>query len=205
MNVLAIDTTGPYCAVAVRQPGCKDVIYCERIGRGHAERLAPMVQLALSNGALSPCQLDRIAVTTGPGSFAGTRVGIAFARGLSLATGAQLVGLSNMAWWAAETSGDAYIVHDAKRGEVVIQAFRQKAPRSEARLISLIDAKAKLKGQSVFGSGAALLDGSAPSFPEPNMARLLDLAISADGASPAPKPFYARPPDAKLPGGSEPE
>ena len=101
MLLLAIDTAGPDCAVALARSGAGGaeilVRASERIGRGHAERLMPMIEAALRRSAsVDFADLDRIAVTTGPGSFTGVRVGIAAARGLALALDIPAVGVGSL-------------------------------------------------------------------------------------------------------------
>ena len=89
MLLLALDTAGPNCAVAIVRSNRRDLQILaraeERVGRGHAELLMPMIEAALADAGVGFAELDRIAVTTGPGSFTGVRVGIAPARGLALA------------------------------------------------------------------------------------------------------------------------
>lgn len=221
MRILVMDTTGPACSVALRVPGQGDLCVSEDMARGQAERLAPMVQEALAEAGLAPNDIDRIGVTTGPGSFAGSRVGVAFARGLSLATGAECVGISNLEWWAkgadTETTGMVLSVHDAKRGELVRQLFRAGMPMDEpvtqsieetkTWLMDLLDNSGPVYGMQMRGSGAALLLEVNDSWSEApaQLDTLLDLAEAAQPPFDRPKPFYARPPDAKLPGGKTPE
>jgi tRNA threonylcarbamoyladenosine biosynthesis protein TsaB len=213
MALLVIDTTGSDCSVALRVAGQADLCLSEAIGRGHAERLAPMVAELLERAGLQPSQLSRIGVTTGPGSFAGSRVGVAFARGLALASGAEAVGVSNLAVLAqgAEVPGPLAVLHDAKRGDIVLQVWRD-GTAGAPELLALADVPGRVvelagpRGH-LAGSGAALveLDGfediamTAISLPA-----LLDLAEGVDAANAPPAPFYARPPDAKLPGGVQP-
>ena len=97
MIVLALDTAGETCAVALAKTGNGLSVLARRadaIGRGHAERLMPMIGEALAEAGLAYADLERIAVTTGPGSFTGTRIGVAVARGLALALGIRAVGVS---------------------------------------------------------------------------------------------------------------
>lgn len=216
MNLLVIDTTGPACSVALRVPGRADLLCSEIMARGQAERLAPMVAEVLAQAGLVPRDLDRIGVTTGPGSFAGTRVGVAFARGLALATGAETVGLSNLEWWAVEAGladGEpVLVVHDAKRGEVVTQVCQRECARPAALTQSIADALSWLEDRQdttgsqvkLTGSGAHLLDNG-PERASPGLTALVDLAATSQSPFDPPKPFYARPPDAKLPGGHRPE
>ncbi|WP_313529866.1 tRNA (adenosine(37)-N6)-threonylcarbamoyltransferase complex dimerization subunit type 1 TsaB, partial [Shinella sp.] len=87
MIVLAIDTAGTSCSAALYDSN-RDVMLGaagEDIGRGHAERLMEFVDGALAAAGLDLPAIDRIAVTIGPGSFTGIRVGVAAARGLALA------------------------------------------------------------------------------------------------------------------------
>ena len=179
-----------------------------------------MVAAVLNQSGLSPAQLTRIGVAIGPGSFAGSRVGVAFARGLALATGADAVGVSNLAVIAAMTDPhsqrDVAVVHDAKRGDLVVQAFSRGAPLADPVRLDANHARQWLsdrldKGAGVTGSGAAQLmaelqpdwqDDVFTGGPDLAPCTLLDLAERERPA--APSPFYARPPDAKLPGGITP-
>lgn len=218
--LLAIDTTGEYCTAALRRPGRDDVIHAERIGRGHAERLAPMVEALLGEAGQDAGALERIGVTMGPGSFAGTRVGIAFARGLALATGATAVGVSNLAVIARmadpSATGRIAVLHDAKRGEIVVQLFdRGEAGAPPERLTveaaaqwlnPLIASGVRPAGRGAVATLARLKPGTwtddvFTDGPDIDPRILLDLAERSDAP---PSPFYARPPDAKLPGGKTP-
>ena len=213
MALLAIDTTGSDCSVALRVAGQPDLWRTDAIGRGHAEHLAPMVADLLDQAGLAPAQLTRIGVTIGPGGFAGSRVGVAFARGLAMATGAEAVGINNLAVIAHSSgaSGPLAVLHDAKRGEIVLQVWTGEAITPPERL-SLQDVTARilaLAGQTgqLAGGGAALIE--MPGFTDLGIVAitlpaLLDLSQAADPTLAPPSPFYARPPDAKLPGGIQP-
>ena len=213
MALLAIDTTGSDCSVALRVAGQPDLCRTDAIGRGHAEHLAPMVAELLKQAGLSPAQLTRIGVTTGPGSFAGSRVGVAFARGLALAAGAEAVGIGNLAVLARSTgsAGPLAVLHDAKRGDIILQVWTGQAvtPPERLPLLAAADRIRALAGQSgqLAGSGAALIELAGFTdlgLTAITLPALLDLAEIADLALSPPSPFYARPPDAKLPGGLEP-
>ncbi|SDM66608.1 tRNA (adenosine(37)-N6)-threonylcarbamoyltransferase complex dimerization subunit type 1 TsaB [Maricaulis salignorans] len=213
MALLAIDTTGSDCSVALRVAGQPDLCRSDPIGRGHAEYLAPMIAGMLEEAGLQAAQLTRIGVMTGPGSFAGSRVGVAFARGLALATGAQAVGIGNLAVLAqaAGISGPLAVLHDAKRGDVILQVWTGGVATS-AELLPVAEVAARIRELAgdaghLAGSGAALID--LPQFTDLalttiDLPALLDLAEAADAAQAPPLPFYARPPDAKLPGGRQP-
>ncbi|PWE18331.1 tRNA (adenosine(37)-N6)-threonylcarbamoyltransferase complex dimerization subunit type 1 TsaB [Marinicauda salina] len=210
--ILAIDTTGPWCAAALRRADGEVFTRAEEIGRGHAEHLAPMVADLLDAAGVAPNALQRIAVAAGPGSFAGTRVGVAFARGLALASGARAVGVSSLAAIArrADPDGDHTVlaVHDAKRGELVWTVFANGAPVTGLERGDVDAATAVLAefGEiRLAGSGAAALGADPAHFdPAPPLDALLDLGEAAPADAPPPAPVYVRPPDARLPGGVAP-
>jgi len=96
VRILAFDTALGACSAAVWADGLVLARAFEPRSRGHAEALLPMIEAVLAEAGLRLDALDRLAVTVGPGSFAGTRVGLAAARGLALATGLPLVGVTTL-------------------------------------------------------------------------------------------------------------
>src|SRR5215472_18944160 len=109
MLILAIDTALDACAAAVLDSGTSNVIAIESqaMKRGHAEALMPLIARVMKQSALPFAALDRIAVTTGPGSFTGLRVGLSAARGIGLATGKPVVGLTTLSAYAAPVVSEA--------------------------------------------------------------------------------------------------
>src|SRR5438876_4695058 len=101
MNVLAFDTCLGAVSVAVRWQGARDEwLSCDRFELregGHAERLMPMIAEVMQEAGLAFSDIERIAVTVGPGSFTGVRVGVAAARALALASGITAVGATSLA------------------------------------------------------------------------------------------------------------
>ena len=99
MRVLAIDTALEACAAAVLDTESAGIMAHESLAmqRGHAEALMPLIKRVMDRAGLAYAALDRVAVTIGPGSFTGLRVGIAAARGIALAAGKPAVGLSTLA------------------------------------------------------------------------------------------------------------
>lgn len=204
MIVLAIDTAGVDCSAAVYDSDKGAVLgqASETIGRGHAERLMEKIDAALAEAGLPLEAVERVAVTVGPGSFTGIRVGVAAARGLALALGIPVVGVSTLAVLSAAESGGAPVVVaiDAKRGEVYLQPFEEMRPIGQAVIGSIEDVRdlvGKL-GARVTGSAATLLTGDHAEtqpdhFPIAIVARL---GAAGDPAG-KPKPLYLRGPDAK--------
>lgn len=95
MNILAIDTANAACSVAVRRDGASVADDFAEMERGQAERLAPMIQGVMAGSGQGFEDLDLIAVTVGPGSFTGLRIGLATAKSLGLAADLPVGGVSS--------------------------------------------------------------------------------------------------------------
>jgi tRNA threonylcarbamoyladenosine biosynthesis protein TsaB len=177
----------------------------EEIGRGHAEVLAPMVEALLAEAGIAASALYRIGVNTGPGSFAGARVGVSFARGLALASEAKAVGVGLLPALALRAdparTASVLAIHDARRGDYLWSLFAPGERRAALNRGSLEEARtaaALVSGLRIVGSGAEALGGEAFD-PKPPLTELLELTAQASADAPPPAPVYARPPDAKLP------
>lgn len=96
MTTLAIDTSEQACSVALACEGTVIDRASEIIGRGHAERLLPLIEERLAAAGRSYKDLERIAVTTGPGTFTGLRIGLSVARGLALQADIPCVGVTGL-------------------------------------------------------------------------------------------------------------
>jgi len=94
--VLAIDTALDACSVAAIEDDDMRAVQSERMARGQAERLAPMVRDVMAAAGIRADRIDRVAVTVGPGSFTGVRVGLAFARAFALAIGKPCLGVPTL-------------------------------------------------------------------------------------------------------------
>ena len=180
----------------------------EVMARGHQERLAPMAREVMAQAGLAFDRLDRIAVTVGPGSFTGLRVGIAFAKGLALALDRPAVGVGALEALAAQASGLVFPAIDARRGQLYLQAFDGGAALMAPDALTAEVAAARIAELSqgrpftLVGSGAALLADFAPSATVVSAegADARDVARLAAARAGGPlKPLYLRAPDAKLP------
>ena len=219
MTCLAIDTAGPFCSAALVAP-CDPsrplAAESERIGRGHAERLMPMIDSILAAAGCRFDDLSQIAVTTGPGSFTGVRIGISAARGFALALGLESRGigvldvLAEQAFAETGTQGALVAVLDAGHGDLFVQVQRAGAalvlPAARLTAARAADEIASLAAPvSLYGSGApALLEaaGSPAAWAtlgdtdHADIAVLAAMALAGAGISPA-RPLYLRAPDAK--------
>jgi tRNA threonylcarbamoyladenosine biosynthesis protein TsaB len=178
--------------------------------RGHQERLAPLTQEVMARAGLAFAELDRIAVTLGPGSFTGLRVGLAFAKGLGLALGRPVIGLGCLEVLAAPFAGspDRTLVLLPGRGEAIChQVFEGGIARGPPVLGPEADLEALAPVARILGD-VALAPGRLPGAERLALA-VPDVAVAAQMAvlrPPGPLiPLYMRPPDARLPGGRLPE
>jgi tRNA threonylcarbamoyladenosine biosynthesis protein TsaB len=208
MLVLGLDTCLSSCSVAVLDGGRVLASAREVMARGHQERLAPMAQQVMAEAGLAFDRLDRIAVTVGPGSFTGLRVGIAFAKGLALALARPTVGIGTLEALAAEADGLVFPAIDARRGQLYLQAFEDgralMAPDATAAEVAAARIAELSQGRpfTLVGSGAALLADFAPAAAvvAAEGADARAVARLAAAREPGPlKPLYLRAPDAKLP------
>jgi tRNA threonylcarbamoyladenosine biosynthesis protein TsaB len=215
MIILALDTALNACSVALVEDERVLASCSEPMVRGHQERLALMVQEVMAKADLPFAALDRIAVTVGPGSFTGLRVGLAFAKGLALALDRPCIGIGSLQALAASAGSEGLVcaVIDARRDQLYLQVFIDGHPVMAPDALSAEMATARLgelwQGGSVtlVGPGAAALSGlfAKTILMECAAADPVAIARLARHAPPiAPKPLYLRAPDAKLPGGITP-
>ena len=195
--ILAFDTSSAACTAALFDGGGACIARRDEIiGRGHSERLVPMLD-ELLDGRLP----ETIIVGVGPGSFTGIRVAIAAAHGLALGWDARLSGMSSLALIAAGSPGDGplAVVVSGGHGELFVQEFKQGEAVNDLANLTPASAATATSAKLVIGSGAAQLV-AARGWGEarealPCAADALKLAPTL--RSLAPKPIYARAPDAK--------
>jgi tRNA threonylcarbamoyladenosine biosynthesis protein TsaB len=196
--ILIIETATPSCSVALAEGAVLIDERHEIVGRGHAERLVPMIEALLAGR-----RPDAILVDCGPGSFTGIRVGLAAAQGLRIGWGVPLAGFSSMAAIAAATGagGEIAVALEGGHGQLFVQSFGEVPMRPLDALRSLppAEAAAAIRAARVAGSGAAALVGerghgeAIDALPRAADVRLLPVALR----SLEPRPIYGREPDAK--------
>lgn len=205
MRTLAIETATDTCSVALFDGGTLVAHVHERVGRGHAERLIPMIAELPERG-----RAERVLVDCGPGSFTGLRVGLAAARALGLAWTAEVHGYSSLALIAAagfserpdlQTLAVALI---GGHGEYFVQRFAKAGMRPIVPFASLKPAAAVTAcgSETIAGSGGDAIRAAGAHGPllhveaDARATRLLPPNL----ATLPPRPIYGRAPDARLPG-----
>jgi len=216
MTLLAFDTSMAACSAAVWRDGVVARRF-QVMSRGHAEALFTMIREVMAKAGVSFADLQAIAVTPGPGSFTGVRVGVAAARGLVLAADRPVIAATSLeviAHGAAkrltpEQARKPFVVAmDARRGELYCQQFAGGRAVSDAQALSPEDCAHTLPHEACMavGSGAALLAQAAG--PDRRVMALMPDALpdaadlAAICAERAPEtaplsPLYLRAPDAK--------
>lgn len=209
MIVLGLHTTGPACELAVLRDGAILSERREEMRRGQDARLPDLTRMTLSEAGLEIADVDRIAVISGPGSFTGIRVGVAFARGLALATGRPVIGVTALeAALPAGQQGSALVALAAQRRPPDLtfwtQTFRSGAATADPVEYPLQTLKDLLTSHPhmVYGDPDAL----GPLLPDqpvhraaPSAVRAAHVAEDMDPDLHPARPVYARAPDATLP------
>src|SRR5436305_413133 len=192
--ILAFDTSSAACTAALFDgAGACVARRDEQIGRGHSERLVPMLAELLEGRAA-----NRIVVGVGPGSFTGIRVAIAAAHGLAIGWDASISGMSSLALLAARENEVAVAIVGG-HGELFIQQFAAAEPISDLKNLPPSEAAATTSTALVIGSGAQLLveargwGEARDALPSASNALMLPESLRTLRA----KPLYARAPDAR--------
>ena len=217
MLILALDTALDACAAAVLDTRAGKLIAVESqsMKRGHAEALMPLIARVMKESGLPFAALDRIAVTTGPGSFTGLRVGLSAARGIGLAAGKPVVGFTTLSAYAAPVVSESgenpiisaiYARHDQIYFQVVSSNGSSLVRPKVAPIAEAFEA-ARFGAPHLVGNAARILADRWPSdapppfkveaLAAPDITWVAWLGAAVDPATAPPKPFYLRAPDAK--------
>jgi tRNA threonylcarbamoyl adenosine modification protein YeaZ len=217
MRILALDTALPAVSVCVLDAGASEPLALESTGmeRGHAEALMPAIARVMSEVEGGFRSLGRVAVTVGPGSFTGIRIGVAAARGIALACGIEAVGVSTLAAFAApllfdDGEGIVAAAIDARHDHIFFTAYGPGGRvLTSPRILPLRDACRLLGAGRIraVGSGAHLLRAEAArqggevvvvnAGPSPDIVAIARLGLAADPANAPARPLYLKPPDVK--------
>ena len=183
--------------------------------RGHAEALMPLIARVMTASGLSYLELDRIAVTTGPGSFTGLRVGISAARGIGLAADKPVIGLTTLSAYVAPLVAEKQehpiiAAIDARHDHVYFQVVAGNGSALMRPAVMPIEdtfAASRFGALRMVGNAAQLLadrwprNAPAPVLvdprPGPDITWVAWIGAGTDPSVAPAKPFYLRAPDAK--------
>lgn len=196
MLVLAIDTSLDACSVALVRDGEALASVSAAMQRGQAERLAPMTRDVLAEAGVAFASLDRVVVTTGPGSFTGVRVGLSFARALALALSIPCVGVSTLEALALQSGEEGLRVALIETpGASYLALYENAAPLIAPRPVERGECDLLLR-QAAGGRPCALVGPGAVV----DVKALARRGASLDPMRYKPAPTYLRAPHVTLPG-----
>ena len=192
MLTLALDSAADGISVAVLNG--KDVLAQDaaQMARGQGEALIPMIQAVVQKTGLQMNNLDQIAVSVGPGSFTGVRIGLATARAIAMALDKPVWGVSTLAAAACGVAGKVLAVSDTKRDDFYTQLF-QDGQEVEPPCIRTLEEIAKLMPIAVTGSGAMVLTAHLPcTVIDTGLTPAVAVGLCALTRHLAPEPLYLR-------------
>lgn len=221
IKILGLDSSNQKCSVAVYE---NDILlaekHCDKVN-SQAEMLFSLIEDALTDSHLSYEDLDFLAVTTGPGSFTGVRIGLASAQGIITASGITPIGITSLesinfrAMEYVRNYDYSVVLMNASRMQLYVQIFDFNGNKtSESEMINYSEFSkylSKINGKIVLiGSGLEFVDEellqsdkviAIPRFPNPEArttARLAYRKIISGNYTTNISPLYIRPPDAKI-------
>ncbi len=210
-SLLACDTANGLCSVALHRSGHDIVSVKGKAQSEQAETLFAMLDEVFATTGLHYHDLTHLAVSIGPGSFTGIRIGLAAMRGIALVTGLPILGVSTLEALAADAirlyspEQPIIVALDARRGQIYHQVFSPTLEKlSDAQLLTYDEARQAypLAQALLVGNGASLLvadnTGNLGVPDAESIARLAEQYLPFPTDTVAPAPFYIRPPDAKV-------
>ena len=208
--LLVMDTSGPFCSAALFDLKANKLVgeMSENLGRGHAERLMPMLEELLAGAQRNWQDITRLGVVNGPGSFTGLRVGLATARGLALALDVPCNTVTVFDAFNEEfgSEGGLGVVMDARRDQIWTQCFEENGSTEGPQVLAVSDTGAALPDtiKRFAGSAATILAGSlgrdvvvVGDALSPPIAAVARCIANQPPADEKPIALYLRAPDAK--------
>lgn len=202
MVTLAFDTSAAHCSAALLLGGGKCFLRHEKMQKGQAENLLPMIQSLLEQSKTSFSDISTIGVGVGPGNFTGVRISVSLARGLALGLGVRSLGVNVFDALSYEM-GACAVIEDARRDAFYVQLFDGQRG-SNACICSLDDAALLVSGLPLLGSGAAVVAQKTqakvcePKFPLAQSIALLTQQRAKERFVKRAAPFYLRAADATI-------
>lgn len=203
MLVLSLDTASHGCSSCVWKDGDILSLVHEPMERGQDRRLLPIILESLEKAKVTFNELERIAVTRGPGSFTGLRIGLAVAGGLHLATNIPVVGIDRFSVFRADNkdADKLLVILDSKRRELFCQYYENNIP-SEPTMLTVEEIATWMKTKNpLILTGDIHLEGlsiKAASTSEAIISAQIAASASLEDPSFLPQPLYIRPPDVTL-------
>jgi tRNA threonylcarbamoyladenosine biosynthesis protein TsaB len=219
-TILALEASAAACSVALWRAGSLAAHRFRPMARGHAEALMPLAIEVLAEAGIGFGDLDTVAVTVGPGAFTGLRIALAAARGIALAAGIPVIGVTTFAAiaeavpMAERTDRSLLVLLDSKRGDLFAQLFASDLspvgepeivpPAGIGRLVSsgplvLAGDGVVLLGAAVAALGRQVAVSIVQGPPDAAAVARLAARLARSGHGLPPTPLYLRAPDARLP------
>lgn len=202
MLILAIDSAGAGCGVALWRDGKIVTFLHEEMQRGQDRRLIPMIEEGLNQAGCTYADLDRIAVTTGPGSFTGLRIGIAAARGLGLSLGKPVIGIDRFTIYSRLANRDrpnssVLVVLESHRPELYTSLYDEQSRGQKTAMLT----EPEVSSVIAHKSGLLMMGDTHHCSRNPEAVEIMDVLAACTAEAnlndPAylPRPYYIRPPD----------
>jgi tRNA threonylcarbamoyladenosine biosynthesis protein TsaB len=219
VRLAAIDTSTALGSVALLEDGRLIAEDSRRVSNAHGESLLPMVSALFAAAGWAPADVARWGVGVGPGSFTGSRIGVATVKGIAIATGAEIVGVTSLDALAFGLDADLVVsVVAGGKGELFVQATRSGAPVLAPAHLRIADIAARVASLEpagrvvVAGEAAVLVDWAllgdrvtlamAPPHDAPRATVIAQMALTgAPEDADALEPLYVRPPEITVPKG----
>lgn len=203
MLILSLDSAGSACSVCLWQDKKIVALKIEKMERGQDQRLMPLIQNTLIEADIEFKALDRIAVTRGPGSFTGLRIGLASARGIGIALEKPVIGIDRFSIYKEQyecQSKDLLVAIASKRKELFCCFYPIKGASSEPNLMTREEIDVFLKDRNV---SLIVGDADLPTLKGSIESEVITCATLAAKASQGdlaylPRPLYLRPPDVTI-------